>query len=298
MSEPVTAKTAPKPPADGAFARALKSLARQPVFIVTAGVLLLSAVSLNAATQFLKLHFKKLPVELAHPLADIPDHLGEGNRWVCVSHDEIADDVEQELGTKLYVMRYYIRRDDDPLKGFSDSEIRRFEGKATNKEQMAELAKLRAEKRGKLDRAIVSFAVTYYTGKADTVAHIPERCYTADGYEPVETKTETWDVNDKQTPDGKLDFRYISFEDLVGTTQTKRNVAYTFHVNGAYQSDPARVRMSLQNLFERYGYYAKVELMVQEPDRDVARATMQEFVKVALPEVERCLPDWNALPKR
>ena len=27
-------------------------------------------------------------------------------------------------------------------------------------------------------------SVTYYTGMVDTVAHVPERCVTADGYEP------------------------------------------------------------------------------------------------------------------
>ena len=42
----------------------LKQLLRRPSFVVVAGVLLLAAVTLNAATEFLQLHFKKLPVEI------------------------------------------------------------------------------------------------------------------------------------------------------------------------------------------------------------------------------------------
>jgi hypothetical protein len=267
---------------------AFKDLAKQPVFLVAAAVLLVAAVSLNAATQFMKLHFKKLPVPLAHTLEDIPLRLGD---WVCVAREEISDDVEQELGTHLYVMRYYVKKS-----ALLQDELEQFEGK-TPKQSAQLLTELKAKHKGKLDASIISFAVTYYTGKADTVAHIPERCYTADGYEPVAAETETWDLKDKQTPDGNLNFRYISFEDQTGTTIVKRNVAYTFHVNGSYNSDPTRVRMALQNLFERYGYYAKVEVMVQEPERDAARKSMQDFLISALPEVEKCLPDWNAVTK-
>ena len=66
--------------------------------------------------------------------------------------------------------------------------------KKSNKEAMGLLAKLRYKYKGKLDRAIISFAVTYYTGKADTVAHIPERCYTADGFQPTEIQTVRWNL--------------------------------------------------------------------------------------------------------
>src|SRR5207302_10105380 len=137
----------------------------------------------------------------------------------------------------------------------------------------------------------------YYTGKADTVAHIPERCYTADGYEPTDAKDEKWDLRSKHTPDGKLDVRYISFEDQAGTQRVQKNVAYLFHVNGRYTSDPKEVRLALQNLLRKYGYYAKVEVMIQEKDRDEAGDAMKSFLALALPEVEKCLPDWSKLPQ-
>ena len=77
----------------------------------------------------------------------------------------------------------------------------------------------------------------------------------------------------------------------------KRNVAYLFHANGGYTSDPKVVRIALQSLTKKYGYYAKVEVMVEERDRDVSRAAMQDFLTYALPEVEKCLPDWSKLPQ-
>src|SRR5947209_7321540 len=131
------------------FRSALKGLAKQPVFLIAAAVLLLAAVSLNAATQFLKLHFKKLPVPLAHTLEDIPLRM---DRWICVAREEISDDVEQELGTKLYVMRYYLNKD-----AVSRDELERFQGQ-TPKECTKLLAELKNQHHGKLDASIISFA--------------------------------------------------------------------------------------------------------------------------------------------
>ena len=44
---------------------AIRKLLGQPSFLIVASVLLISAISLNAATQFLQLHFKKMPVEMS-----------------------------------------------------------------------------------------------------------------------------------------------------------------------------------------------------------------------------------------
>ena len=266
---------------------------RQRSFVVAFGVLLFAAVGLNAATQFMKLHFKKLPVPLARPLEGIPASIGADAKglggWICISNDQLGDEIQQELGTDKYVMRYYVNS-----AVVEEADITQFE-KKSNKDAMALISKLRQKYRDKLDRAIISFAVTYYTGKADTVAHIPERCYTADGYEPTSTTTETWDLKDQQSPDGKLKVRYISFEDQAGAQSVKRNVAYFFHANGSYTSDPSEVRIRLQSLFRKYGYYAKIELMVQDPDREKAADAMRDFLVHALPEVEKCLPDYSKL---
>ena len=79
-----------------------------------------------------------------------------------------------------------------------------------------------------------------------------------------------------------------------------RYVGYLFHVNGEYESDPLDVRARLQKLTEKYGYYAKVELMVTAAPKDPAARekaskAIKDFMTTALPEVERLLPDWAAV---
>jgi hypothetical protein len=265
---------------------AARKVSRQTPFVVVVLVLLIAAVSLNGAAQFLKLHFKKLPVPLAKPLDSIPVMLGP---WVCVSKDEqLASDLEQTLQTDVFVFRDYVNSAVVPA-----ARIAEFEGKSHDA-RLALLGKLRHEN----PDVVVNLAVTYYTGKADTVAHIPERCYVADGYEASDWEFPVWDVNSTRSklPNGQVEVKFINFEDQTGVSQVTKSVAYFFHCNGNYQSDPLRVRASLQNLLEKYGYYAKVELMTTESNREKSAAVMKDFLRSALPEIEKTLPDWNSLP--
>jgi hypothetical protein len=75
-------------------------------------------------------------------------------------------------------------------------------------------------------------------------------------------------------------------------------VAYVFHTNGHYESDPLGVRQTLEDLTERYGYYAKIELMtlvpnIEETDISNASAAMADFLTAARPQIETCFPDWS-----
>src|SRR5690349_17401894 len=102
------------------LAAAVRRVLREPRFVVAALVLAVSAAGLNAATQFLRLHFRKLPVSLRVPslqddAAGIPAELDgaaagvpSAGRWVQVSRDELMNpDVEQALGTKQHLTRDY-----------------------------------------------------------------------------------------------------------------------------------------------------------------------------------------------
>ena len=87
--------------------------------------------------------------------------------------------------------------------------------------------------------------------------------------------------------------RYLSFDDVTGQGRVSRNVGYFFQVNGQYVSGPIQVRAILANLFARYGYYAKVELMTVLPDRDKSARMMSDFLASAMPGIEKVLPDWK-----
>jgi hypothetical protein len=139
---------------------------------------------------------------------------------------------------------------------------------------------------------VVQFYLTHYTGKADTVAHVPERCYVGSGFNPKDPQTETWSLGPRN-----INVRHITFQHQTAVREAC-DVVYFFHTNGRYESNSLRVRATLQNLRERYGYYTKIELMCGVGDRRISQPVMQEFLTHALPALEQALPDpqqygWN-----
>ncbi|HEX4796516.1 MAG TPA: hypothetical protein VH370_22185 [Humisphaera sp.] len=278
--------------------QAARNLLAQPAFVVVAVLLGVSAITLNSAVGYLKLHFKKLAVPLAvHSLKEgLPEQFGD--HWIQISHDQPLDpSTEEVLATHEYVFRDYADR-----RLISADEVEQLRQASGN-----EYAQLMGDHERRHPQAIIRAAVTYYTGMVDTVAHVPERCYVADGYE-----SKGYDDYSKTIgnyPDGHprdLSFRFISFEDQTGSQRVSRNVGYLFHVNGEYKCDSLAVRAKLQDLTESYGYYAKVELMTQMPRlidsdnivRDQSINAMTDFLGAALPEIEKCLPDWKALHEK
>jgi hypothetical protein len=226
------------------WAAAFLRVLRQPAFVIVAVVLLVAALGLNAAVGTMKLHFKKEPVPLKHELGFIPSRL---NTWVQVSQDKALDkEMQDVLGTDKYIFRDYV---DESVVGPGQAE--QFRGK-NDKERAEMIAKLRAQH----PTAVVSLSVTYYTGMVDTVAHVPDRCVTADGYEPKSYETVNWPIGRLLPPAEKLngkndiELRYINFEDQTGTSNINRSITYFFHANGKFISSPLGVRRELADLFE------------------------------------------------
>ncbi len=256
-------------------------------FLAAALILLVAAGGLNFAVRHLELHFKKEPVPMRQSFgAAIPQVIGN---WVQIARDDVLDDdLKLALGTDEYLFCFYVDVSKfglDPV----DFQKRHVEGKS-----YAEQKKSLNEYQGRNPAAVLSLGLTYYTGKADTVAHIPERCYVAEGLEPTNPTTETWNLGNGQ----ELPVRHITFE---GDSRRPQNVAYTFHVNGRYEAHSLSVRHDLQNLFARYGYYAKIELNCITRDArgaDQAWASMRQFLAEALPEVEKALPEWGLYQSR
>jgi hypothetical protein len=270
-----------------ALAVAFKAALRQRAFVVAAVVLLAAAIGLNGAVAQFQLYFRKLPVPLRHDLTSLPARMGS---WAQVSLDEpLAKDMQDVLATDLYIFRDYINLD-----VFTDPAVlSQFDNKTTA-ERKALLVKLQAAH----PEAVINMAITYYTGKVDTVAHVPDRCYVADGYEPSTYDELKWDLGSGRLgktadEDPRVPVRVINFEDQTGFEKAPRTVVYFFHVNGHYESDSQVVRWRLQNLQQRYGYYAKIELMMVPRDRAESARVIQSFLVGAMPEIERLLPDWN-----
>ena len=288
-------------------------------FLLAVGVLAVAALGLNTAARALEVYFQKQPVPLRQRLADeqsgVPKQLGH---WVSVQQtSSLNPDVQYALGTKEFVFRTYVNsrvagqdvvdqlvklsREMDALDATDDAQARQ------KKLKQAEWHGVLRRIQTSTPEAVMALNVTFYTGMVDTVAHVPERCMVADGYEPKSPRFVPIDAG--TYPDGtprKFEMSFATFEDQTGHGRVGRNVAYFFHCNGGYEPSSVGVRGKLQNLFEKHAYYAKVEMMTDEPVRQNARgdstetdagksiAAMADLMTVALPEVERCLPDWKA----
>jgi len=303
------------------FTSSLGRVLKQPIFLSVCGILLLAAVTLNASVHYMQLYFKKEPVPQPRDFHELPPVMGH---WMQISIDEPLDkEVQDYLGTEKYVYRDYIQvdrcgadllayldRSDKDQKGppVMDQAAAATTFNAASFDQRVQMIH-DALARNTLDRKKLVFAMeaahpdsavnlglTYYTGWADTVAHIPDRCYIADGYEPSSYELKSWQMG--QHASGKarsVDVRFISFQDNTGSNRVSKCVAYLFHTNGQYQNDPLVVRQVLQNLMQRYGYYAKIEMMSIGEDKTASEKAMRDFLSVARPEIERCFPDWNKI---
>jgi hypothetical protein len=94
---------------------------------------------------------------------------------VQVARQEVLNpDFKAALGTDEYLFCHYVRAREF---GKTSQEILdMFKGKSLE-EQQQEVAALASKK----PYAVLGVGLTYYTGKVDTVAHIPERCYLGGG---------------------------------------------------------------------------------------------------------------------
>ena len=250
-------------------------------FVVVCVVLVAAAITLNVLVPQLKITFRKQAVEPAEPLKSIKTDLGP---WAQVSIDRaLSPDFEHELGATYYLFRDYV-------------DTRKL-APADRKVLLAASLEDREKMRGALKNidasAIVRFALTYYTGAVDTVPHVPDRCYAADGFAPSDYQVVTWPILPRKTDAARdTGVRLINFENQLSSREVRpRQVSYFFQVNGFYENDPLNgVRRRLQNLFDREAYFAKIELVTDLPDNAAAAKVMTDFLQSTMPEVERVLP--------
>jgi hypothetical protein len=291
------------------WTNAFKQSLKRPSFAIVLLVLLGGAIGIEGASRALQLHFRKeaMPLRAKDGLTALPIQLGS---WICVPEPHTVNaDLEHELGTHEYVFRTYV--DLSATAGGAPVTSRDAVlglDKQSPQERDSQLNQIR----NRNTNAVISFAVTYYTGKVDTVPHVPDRCYVADGFQPSLYEVRDWMLgNYAGGIPRRVQARFIDFEDQTARGGQNRCVTYFFHANGQYEEDPKKVRLRLQDLFVRYGYFAKIEAMTLMPmrpgtsendpmkkkDREQASEAMQKFLTAALPEVEKLLPDGAAFRK-
>ncbi len=276
-------------------------------FIVAVVVLLLGTGTLWGLRTTLGWVLFKKPVELRVSLRRMAGNIDAradfGSYNLVKKDSRLTSDIEKRLGTENYIGWVY--RDTS----ITDDSLGKY----------------------------IRFHVAYYTGSIDTVPHVPERCVAGGGSAVTKQQTIKVELNSpfmKEREDGKvlvstssmsggeevtlpsktIPLRVISFEDRREGQVRRFAVTYFFVVNGEYVSMAEEVRLKSFNITDRYAYYCKIEVVpvayggknsrgeeVYYPDiGDVDKAVelVEKFLSYGLPEVMRCLPDWDEVAER
>lgn len=153
--------------------------------------------------------------------------------------------------------------------------------------------------------SVAHLFVTYYTGQPDQVPHVPDECYLAGGYDMVRNENVRIEVPGIGAPDDRVPVRHMTFDAprLLGAGENSRNeVLYFFHTNGEYATTRNEVRIYQSNPFDRFAYYAKIEVKFTDytfhrlAGADESRAAMTKLLRVFMPVLlEDHFADWKAL---
>ncbi|MBL1218203.1 MAG: exosortase-associated EpsI family protein [Planctomycetes bacterium] len=252
----------------------------------------------------------KKPVPLRHSFSELPRHVGD---WQRIGSDaELTAEVEESLGTDLYLSRDYALQGDP-------------------------------------DKGILRFHIAYYTGMIDAVPHVPERCYVGSGYAksarfealPVTLDQSGWwqdreggdagtsaggDAGDAEngtaasgadapassywmTRSASSSFVRLPLVDgdsirmnirqywSPSRPEVRFSAGYFFVANGWATPYAERVRLLAFDLTDVHAYYCKVQLTYEFPDASVEPSELAEvageFLNTMLPEIMYCLPDWS-----
>jgi len=245
----------------------------QPAFLLCVALLAFVAGGMSWVKYYFKLWLDKPPIELTRPL----DDLDESRLAPFIVKDKIkiqSNDIVDSLGTEDYLQWVLV-----------DSQA----------EQNSPVGSL-------------LLFITYY-GKADSVPHVPEECYTGGGYKKdtsVPIKFELAD-GDPESPGRTIPGRYVVFKRANSEIWSSREtfpVLYLFNVNRTYTNTRTDARFILgRNLRNKHSYFSKIEMvfnrMDKPPDEEAAIAECNKLLSVLLPVLEQDhWPDKNDLAGR
>jgi hypothetical protein len=235
----------------------------QPAFLICVVLLAFVAGGMSWVKYYFKLWLDKAPIGLNKSL----DDLDESKLAPFIVENKIkiqSNDIVDSLGTQDYLQWVLV-----------DSQ---------------------AEKNSTVGSLLLF--ITYY-GKADSVPHVPEECYTGGGYKKVSSVPITFELpnaaEDQSSPVRKIPGRYVVFQRANSEIWSSREsfpVLYLFNVNRIYTNTRTDARFILgRNLRGKHSYFSKVEMvfnrMNKPPDEQAAIAVCNKLLSVLLPVLER-----------
>jgi hypothetical protein len=229
-----------------------------PLFVVTAAVLLVTALGMQPVLAALIDRFVKEPIAIRASFDNFDVDALPSFRTARKGHGmRMAED---DPGTEDW-FHYVVERDRE--KGKSGDEV-----------------------------VFGTIFVTYYSDPRDRVPHTPEVCYAQGGATINAIRTITVD-----TPGlAEVESVRVKLVDLEGSNDIRVAVAYLFCCNGEFYSDRQQVRFAMGWPGDRHVYFSKIEAIVPARkgiDFDEATEHATRLLAETLPELMN-----NYLPSR
>ena len=244
----------------------------RPAFLLCVAVLAIAASGMSLMQYYFKLWLEKKPIALKKPL-DKLDESKLGPFVVTEKNRISSNDIIDSLGTEDYLEWTLVDSEADPENPAS---------------------------------TLLLF-ITYY-GKADSVPHVPEECYTGGGFREDSSEPVTFEINrmnnDQTTSEERIPGRCVIFKRRgsdMWTSDMSFPVLYFFVVNGKYVNTRTDARFILgRNIRGKHSYFSKVEMVfnriVGPPDQASAVKTCEKLLSLLLPVLEQDhWPDVNDL---
>jgi len=261
-------------------------------FGVAAGILLLAAVGFHTAVASLRIHLVKAPVpwpegtEVAeHRLMSFPERIGA---YVQAADGELNRETDGEPDGAQVIAKELLDEMDvtkSPQNWYFQGIYRDSRAPGTYKT------------RGGL---YFWLSITYYTGMSDPVPHVAEVCLGASGADILARETVTLTVPTDQPEWRSVGVRRVAYAIRRPGAETLTSAQYyLFSMNGTPTSSRTKVRKDLMLPWNKYCYYAKIQVAMLRPQRDLRAGddACREFLREAIAAALRFLPSAEDVEK-
>jgi len=230
----------------------------RPSFLLCTAILAVAAIGISL-TPYFEIWLEKEPIGLKKPLTELSNE--NFGPFTVVKQIQIeSQDVIDSLGTDDYVQIVLADGEAEP---------------------------------GSPCASFMLF-ITYY-GKADSVPHVPEECYTGGGFRKDISVPVSFHLSADERPERKIPGRYVTFKranSTMSTSEISFPVLYLFSVNCEYANTRTQARYMLgKNIRGKHSYFSKVEMVFNQtqnpPEQQDAVKTCEKLLKVLLPVLEK-----------